>query len=242
MKSDTELLLCVLYEKCDWDLYEFLKGIPRDMGDSQCRKIAKQILEGLHFLHIHLIIHRDLKPQNILINRDQNVKITDFGLARHFSAQSSFTPVVVTLWYRSPELLLQCPYNTAVDVWAAGCIIAELYSRDPLFPGKTEVQQLNLIFQKLGTPSAEEWPRTAIVSRNHFSSFPAQSFSRITPRVPNEGRDLLIYFHVNLCTIFQAMLKFNPNQRPTCAKALKFQYFNKSDVVNNDNAENNVKL
>ncbi|EPB72929.1 kinase domain protein [Ancylostoma ceylanicum] len=120
-----DLHINMVVEKCDWDLYSFLKDIPRDMPDHQCRLIAKQIFEGVDFLHSNNIVHRDLKPQNILINRDQTV---------------------VTLWYRSPELLLQCSYNTAVDVWAVGCIVSELYQRIPLFPGQTEAQQLSIIF------------------------------------------------------------------------------------------------
>ncbi|EJW88763.1 CMGC/CDK/CDK4 protein kinase [Wuchereria bancrofti] len=164
-----EMCLSVVYEKCDWDLYEFLRTIPRDMGDHQCRHIAKQadelltdqryrvslsklkfkILMGLDFLHSNHVIHRDLKPQNILINRDQTIKIADFGLARYYSMQSSFTTLVVTLWYRSPEVLLQCSYNCGVDIWAAGCIIAELYSRQPLFPAHSEAQQLSIIFQQV---------------------------------------------------------------------------------------------
>ncbi|KJH51073.1 hypothetical protein DICVIV_02740 [Dictyocaulus viviparus] len=108
--------------------------------------VVYHIFEGVDFLHSNNIIHRDLKPQNILINRDQTVKIADFGLSRTYSTQSCFTTVVVTLWYRSPELLLQCSYNTAVDVWAVGCIVSELYHRIPLFPGQTEAQQLSIIF------------------------------------------------------------------------------------------------
>lgn len=124
--NDGTMSLNVVFEKCDWDLYDFLNNIPRNMPEAQCRLFARQvntlnngfsnsvlqIFKGVDFLHYNNLIHRDLKPQNILVNQDKTVKIADFGLARNYGLHSTFTPVVVTLWYRSPELLLQCKYNT----------------------------------------------------------------------------------------------------------------------------------
>ncbi|VDN40394.1 unnamed protein product [Gongylonema pulchrum] len=155
-----------------------------------------QILLGLDFLHSNHVIHRDLKPQNILINRDQTIKIADFGLARNFLFCRKFFPrklffKVVTLWYRSPEVLLQCSYNCGVDVWAAGCIIAELYTRQPLFPGQTEAQQLSIIFQKLGTPSSSEWPPHAVIERSFYPSYPGLSLRRIAPKLPPDAAKLV---------------------------------------------------
>ncbi|VDN02771.1 unnamed protein product [Thelazia callipaeda] len=208
-----EMCLSVVYEKCDWDLYEFLRTIPRDMGDHQCRFIAKQILMGLDFLHSNHVIHRDLKPQNILINRDQSIKIADFGLARYYSMQSSFT-TLVKYFTSHPELLLQCSYNCSVDVWAAGCIIAELYSRQPLFPAQTEVQQLSIIFQKLGTPPSNEWPQNAVIERSSYPSYPGQPMRRIAPKLPLDASRLV-----------KKMLSFLPESRPSCAEALRADYF-----------------
>uniref|UniRef100_A0A0N5AXJ2 cyclin-dependent kinase n=1 Tax=Syphacia muris TaxID=451379 RepID=A0A0N5AXJ2_9BILA len=222
--SEDEMCLSVVYEKCDWDLYDFLRMIPRDMGDFQCRHFAKQevlyvgeIILGLDFLHSNHVIHRDLKPQNILINRNQTVKIADFGLSRFYSMNSSFTTlvqnlffcyiavfqllIVVTLWYRSPEVLLQCSYNSGVDIWAAGCIIAELYSRQPLFPAQTEAQQLDTIFRKLGTPSAAEWPAQSVVERSSFVLYPRIPFEKVVPKLPAEAAKLVkvassyLFFH-----------------------------------------------
>lgn len=214
--NESDMCLSVVYEKCDWDLYDFLRSIPRDMGDNQCRYIAKQIVMGLDFLHSNHIVHRDLKPQNILINRDQTVKIADFGLARYYSMQSSFTTIVVTLWYRSPELLLQCSYNCGVDVWAAGCIIAELYSRQPLFPAQTEAQQLDIIFQKLGTPSIADWPSGAVVERSFYPLYPGLPIERIAPKLPPDASKLV-----------KAMLSFNVNARPSSGQVLRSAYFQK---------------
>lgn len=112
---------------------------------------------GIDFLHFNNIIHRDLKPQNILI-KNQTLKIADFGLSRTYSLHSTFTTQVlifkilasfqvVTLHYRSPELLLQCNYNTSVDIWAIGCTFLELYTRQPIFNASTESKQLSTIFR-----------------------------------------------------------------------------------------------
>lgn len=214
-----DLHINMVVEKCDWDLYSFLKDIPRDMPDHQCRLIAKQIFEGVDFLHSNNIVHRDLKPQNILINRDQTVKIADFGLSRTYTTQSCFTTVVVTLWYRSPELLLQCSYNTAVDVWAIGCIVSELYQRIPLFPGQTEAQQLSIIFQKMGTPRSSLWPHDAVVERSNYPSYPAQPLERLNPRLPADA-----------VPVIRGCLTFATEQRLTAREALRMPFFNQESV------------
>lgn len=89
----------------------------------------RQFLSGLDFLHANCIVHRDLKPENILVTSNGTVKLADFGLARIYSYQMALTPVVVTLWYRAPEVLLQSTYATPVDMWSVGCIFAEMFRR-----------------------------------------------------------------------------------------------------------------
>ena len=110
------------------------------------------VLQGLDCLHSRGIMHRDLKPANILLNNSGGLKICDFGLARHCRTsdlESHYTPLVVTMWYRAPELLLGYrEYSTAVDMWSAGCILFELYAAGrPLFPGKDDTEQINRIFE-----------------------------------------------------------------------------------------------
>lgn len=102
-------------------------------------------------MHSHRIIHRDLKPQNLLISSQGHLKIADFGLAKVYDFDMKLTSVVVTLWYRAPEVLLAQPYNSSVDIWSAGCIIAEMFTRQALFPGKSEVNQLDRIFEYVNT-------------------------------------------------------------------------------------------
>ena len=105
-----------------------------------------QLLRGLKYIHSANVLHRDLKPGNLLVNEDCDLKIADFGLARTFSEADLMTEYVVTRWYRSPELLLNArAYSAAVDIWSVGCILMELYNKEPLFPGKDFVHQFSSI-------------------------------------------------------------------------------------------------
>ncbi|KAG9338115.1 hypothetical protein JZ751_027086 [Albula glossodonta] len=122
--------------------------------------IVLQLLKGLVYLHHNFILHRDLKVSNLLMTDKGCVKIADFGLARVYGIPSKpMTPRVVTLWYRAPELLLGSKtQTTAIDMWAVGCILAELLAHKPLLPGSSEIQQVDLIVQLLGTPNENIWP------------------------------------------------------------------------------------
>ncbi|KAB7499113.1 Cyclin-dependent kinase 6 [Armadillidium nasatum] len=113
----------------------------------ETNSLMHQVLCGVDFLHQHRIIHRDLKPQNLLVDRFHRVKIADFGLARIYDFHMRLTTMVVTLWYRAPEVLLCNSYATPVDLWSCGCIFAELFRRKPLFEGQTEGDQLQRIFE-----------------------------------------------------------------------------------------------
>ena len=119
-----------------------------------------QLVRGIAYCHHLRVLHRDLKPQNLLINKAGELKLADFGLARAFGIPvRSYTSEVVTLWYRAPDILLGSErYSTPVDVWSIGCIFAEMHNGRPLFPGRSENVQLDLIFQKLGTPREADFP------------------------------------------------------------------------------------
>lgn len=121
----------------------------------------QQLLNGLYFIHENKILHRDLKAANILITKQGVLKLADFGLARAWSQrnQYNYTNRVVTLWYRPPELLLGSrSYGTIIDLWGAGCIMAELWTRTPIMQGKTEQNQIYLISQLCGSFTKDVWP------------------------------------------------------------------------------------
>lgn len=113
-----------------------------------------QIMLGLNYMHKHGFFHRDLKPENLLCNGPDVIKIADFGLARETRSRPPYTDYVSTRWYRAPEVLLRATnYSSPIDLWAVGCIMVEIYSLQPLFPGRSEIDQIFRICSILGTPS-----------------------------------------------------------------------------------------
>ncbi|KAI8971470.1 kinase-like domain-containing protein, partial [Mycotypha africana] len=141
-----------------------LKGLMQDMRSpflqSEVKTLMLQLLSAVALMHENWYIHRDLKTSNLLLNNRGEVKVADFGLARKYgSPLGNMTQLVVTLWYRAPELLLGAKeYTTAIDMWSVGCIFAELLNNEPLLPGRSEIDQLDKIFKLLGTPTEEIWP------------------------------------------------------------------------------------
>jgi len=214
-RLDREMVLYLVFEHVDQDLNLYIeKCPPPGLAPERIKDIMWQILSGVDFLHSHRIVHRDLKPQNILVSRDGQVKLADFGLARIYDFSSLLTTVVVTLWYRSPEILLGTTYATPVDIWSCGCILAELYLRKPLFPGQYEIDQLGKIFGILGTPTEAEWPKDSSVLREAFSPRNCRGLESLFPDIEPQALDLL-----------KKMMVFSSDQRISASKALLHPYF-----------------
>ena len=141
------------------DLYQLLRT--QVLSNQHVCYFTYQILRGLKYIHSANVLHRDLKPSNLLLNSNCDLKICDFGLARvadpNHSHEGQLTEYVATRWYRAPEIMLNAKgYGKAIDVWSVGCILAEMLNNRPLFPGQHYLEQLNLIFVFLGSPSQED--------------------------------------------------------------------------------------
>ncbi|XP_022320982.1 cyclin-dependent kinase 9-like [Crassostrea virginica] len=154
----------LVFEFCEHDLAGLLSNANVKFSIGEIKKVMQQLLNGLYFIHSNKILHRDMKAANILITKTGVLKLADFGLARAFSTagkdkQNRYTNRVVTLWYRPPELLLgERNYGPPIDLWGAGCIMAEMWTRTPIMQGKTEQHQLQLISQLCGSITKEVWP------------------------------------------------------------------------------------
>ena len=219
----------------DTDIYQvlnhklnqrFAEGFPPPL----VRSLLKQLLQGTAYLHSQWVMHRDIKSANLLTLHDASrAVLCDLGMARKFSFPLGlYTPDVVTLHYRAPEVLLPegdlskgCTYGPAIDVWSLGCVFAELCSGRILFPGKTELEQLDLMWGMLGTPTPEASPRAR--SWPAFGSFMAIYNLQFTQQPDNKlafeglspaGLDLMIQ-----------MLTLNPDLRISAKDALQHEYF-----------------
>lgn len=145
--------LYFVFEYMKENMYQLMKNRDKLFPESVIRNMMYQVLQGLAFMHRHGFFHRDMKPENLLCCGTELVKIADFGLAREIRSRPPFTDYVSTRWYRAPEVLLHSTnYNSQIDLWAVGCITAELYTFMPLFPGNSEIDQIFKICSILGTP------------------------------------------------------------------------------------------
>lgn len=143
------------------DLEMLIRDVDRvRYGAGDIKAWMGMLARAVWFCHENFVLHRDIKPNNLLIAADGEVKLADFGLARSFSdPYRVMTSNVITRWYRPPELLFGARhYSGAVDVWSVGLVFAELVIRNPFLPGNTEVEQIALICERIGTPTEDNWP------------------------------------------------------------------------------------
>lgn len=212
----------MVFEYLSHDLTGLLNHPTFKLDAAQRKHLARQIFEGLDYLHTRGVLHRDLKAANILVSSDGILKIADFGLARFYAKrhQLDYTNRVITIWYRSPELLLgETQYGPACDIWSTACIMMEIFTRHATFPGDgSEANQLDKIYNVIGTPNKAEWPGLVDMawfellrpSYRRANSFAAKYKEKLTPAA-----------YELMCSIF----RYDPAKRPSAAEALAHPYF-----------------
>ncbi|XP_023560599.1 serine/threonine-protein kinase ICK isoform X2 [Octodon degus] len=210
--------LYFIFEYMKENLYQLIKERNKLFPESAVRNIMYQILQGLAFIHKHGFFHRDLKPENLLCMGPELVKIADFGLAREIRSRPPYTDYVSTRWYRAPEVLLRSTnYSSPIDVWAVGCIMAEVYTLRPLFPGASEIDTIFKICQVLGTPKKTDWPEGYQLSSAMNFRWPQCIPGNLKTLIPNAGSEAI--------QLLRDLLQWDPKKRPTASQALRYPYF-----------------
>jgi len=213
--------LLLVFEFIEHDLKKYMKSVRSALKPEVIQSLSYQLCDGIQFCHANRILHRDLKPQNLLIDSKLQMKIADFGLARSYTVPvPKYTHEVVTVWYRPPEILLGCThYSVPVDIWSIGCIIAEMATGAPLFAGDSEIDTIFKVFQKMGTPTVEEWP--GLMELPMFKpTFPKwtrkgwENIRNTAAQVGPEGMDLL-----------DKLMMYDPRRRISARSALSHPYF-----------------
>lgn len=212
----------MVLEYMNHDLTGILSRPEVKLSPANIKSLNYQMLSGLGYLHKRGILHRDMKGSNILLNGDGELKLADFGLARFYNKHKrmDYTNRVITLWYRSPELLMgETAYGPEVDMWSAGCIMLEIFTSKPAFQGNDEISQLEVIYGILGTPDETTWPG--------IKELPW--YELVKPKDVVPSRFLQTFGNLNLSPgsveVVEQLLKFDPEQRISAEDALQMAYF-----------------
>uniref|UniRef100_A0A3B5LGI7 Cyclin-dependent kinase-like 2 n=1 Tax=Xiphophorus couchianus TaxID=32473 RepID=A0A3B5LGI7_9TELE len=212
----------LVFEFVDRTLLDELQQCSSRLNLNTCRQYLFQVLRAVNFCHQQDVIHRDIKPENILISQEGVVKLCDFGFARTIASPSEggvYTDYVATRWYRAPELLVgDIKYGKPVDVWALGCVLIEMLTAQPLFPGDSDLDQIYHIVRCFGNLTAHH---QELFYRNPvFSGVKLPECSKIVPlqqrfsKVPPTALDLA-----------QKCLEMDPKIRAQCSDLLEHLLF-----------------
>ncbi|KAJ8688605.1 hypothetical protein QAD02_024400 [Eretmocerus hayati] len=218
----------LIFDFCEHDLAGLLSNVNVKFSLGEIKKVVQQLLNGLYYIHSNkesIILHRDMKAANVLITKTGILKLADFGLARAFSANKNgqanrYTNRVVTLWYRPPELLLgDRNYGPPVDLWGAGCIMAEMWTRSPIMQGNTEQEQLTKISQLCGSITPEVWPGVDSLELFNKMELIQGQKRKVKERLKPYVRDAYA------CDLLDKLLILNPAKRFDSDSALNHDFF-----------------
>lgn len=217
-------VLFMVCEHAQLDLYQWLHERSVGLNTQRVQVVMTQLMSGLAYLHSHGVIHRDIKPENILVFSGDVFKLGDFGLARITSrVLRAYSPDIGTMWYRAPELLLDCPTHTsAVDVWALGCVFMELYTLQALFSGDTAIEQYRQIVQALGPPTPREWQSLCPGEHVRPMQEPEQDNQKLLHKLAASQ------FNAAALDLFKRMIVYTPGDRITAKQALDHPYLKES--------------
>lgn len=208
------------FELMEVNLYELVRDNQKPFDEKTALLLIYQLLKSLAFMHSKNLFHRDVKPENCMVNKATlELKLCDFGSTRQTSTSGPYTEYVSTRWYRAPECILTSgSYGPEVDIWAVGCMLYELVTSRPLFPGKHEIDQIARIHNVVGTPSRDVLAKFRQNPNTQISfSFPQ--------RVPQDLHKLLPVMSSGFVDLLQRLLVYNPSERITAQDALEHPVF-----------------
>ncbi|KAJ3813639.1 Pkinase-domain-containing protein [Lentinula aff. lateritia] len=224
--GDTLTQVFIVMDFIEHDLKSLLTLMPSPFLQSEIKTLMLQLLSAVKHCHANWILHRDLKTSNLLMNNRGTIMVADFGLARRYGdpvGVGGMTQLVVTLWYRAPEILLGAEkYSTAVDMWSVGCILAELLLKEPLFQAKNELELISMIFKLLGPPTKNSWPG--------YSSLPLAKTINLPSPHPHQFRQKFQYMTAAGIDLLMSLLTYDPDQRISAEEALDHPYFTESPL------------
>ncbi|CAO1298665.1 unnamed protein product [Diamesa tonsa] len=215
----------LIFDFCEHDLAGLLSNVNVKFNLGEIKKVMQQLLNGLYYIHQNKILHRDMKAANVLITKSGVLKLADFGLARAFSVSKNgqpnrYTNRVVTLWYRPPELLLgDRNYGPSVDMWGAGCIMAEMWTRSPIMQGSTEQQQLVFCAQLCGSFTPDVWPGLERLEFFNKMELPPNHKRKVKERLKPYVKDSYAL------DLLDKLLVLNPAARVDADAALNHDFF-----------------
>ncbi|XP_073526093.1 uncharacterized protein [Phyllobates terribilis] len=217
-------ILHFIFEYMEFNLYQLMKDRAKPFTESEIRNWCFQVFfQGLVYMHSRGYFHRDLKPENLLVSKNV-IKLADFGLAREINSSAPYTEYVSTRWYRAPEVLLQSrTYTPAVDMWAMGAIMAELFSLRPLFPGSSEADEISKICSVIGTPTDETWSQGIQLARSMNYQFPLLPGVKLSMLMPSASEDAI--------SLMRALCSWDPCKRPTASEVLQHPFFQNCPYV-----------
>jgi len=215
--------LVLVFEFLYTDLEKFIRDTRLLFNATHVSCMMQQLLRGVGYCHSRHVLHRDLKPSNLLMNDRGVMKLADFGLARYYgSPNRAMTYEVITICYRPPELLFGARhYSAAVDLWAAGCIFAEMMLRRIFLPGRDEPEQLGLIFQMFGTPTEDNWPGASLLPK--YVAYEAS-----TGMGEERLASVFRFFPAQAFDLLMRLLRMAPGERLGAADALGHDFFRTS--------------
>ncbi len=215
----------LVFEYVPHTILEELENNSNGLDPQEVKKYMWQLIRGTEFVHSHNVIHRDIKPENLLISKHGALKICDFGFARFLSGPDSlYTDYVSTRWYRAPELLVgDANYGKGIDIWAIGCMFAELSAGQPLFPGESDLRTLQYVLNIVGGRLTEK-QRNVLASNPIFEGMDAakaccssNSPSALSQKFPQLPPAALAFL--------RSCLSIDPAERPTCTQLIQHEYF-----------------